>query len=71
MIKEYTGLTDSKGKKLYIGDTVIADTTGVKGKIGKHFDNYTYKEPQEVYHVDWGDSRESLKGITLNHIYKP
>lgn len=52
MKKEFTGVYDKNGKKLYVGDKVEADN-GVRGKIDKYIDTWSYDEPREAYKVKW------------------
>lgn len=57
MQKEYIGHNDMNGRKLYVGDKVIASTNGAKGKIVAF--NYEEQERDgsitstKRYRVNW------------------
>lgn len=52
MSKEFTGVYDKNGKKLYLGDKVEADN-GVRGKVGSYIDTWSDDKPQKRYKVNW------------------
>lgn len=59
---------DKNGTPLNIGDYVIADTNGARGKIVKRYNHYYACD--EVC-VSWNGIYEKLDNITMSHIIKP
>lgn len=61
-MKEFTGVYDKKGKKLYLGDNVEADN-GVRGKVVSYIDSWSEDKPQKRYKVNWSED-----GMLNDHI---